>query len=129
MNTDPTPWEKQLESWTPRAPSARLKHRIFDVPAPAAASGSAAASVQPLRFSWSWLAPATGLLALALSVITWVPRPGSASYAATGSGDSNTLASLLIPSPSAVLYVKPDPSFSTYNVPPSFFRTVLRTNI
>src|SRR5262245_44639001 len=53
--------EKQLRSWVPRRPSAKLERRIF-APAIAAAaieapSAMAGSKAPPFRFSW--LAPAT----------------------------------------------------------------------
>jgi hypothetical protein len=51
--------EKQLRSWVPRRPSARLERRIF---APSLVAAASAATVEAPRapaFRFSWLAPAT----------------------------------------------------------------------
>ena len=54
---DWNPLEKQLRSWTPRAPSPSLKARVFrPIPAEGAASVAEEWSLRP--GSWPWLAPA-----------------------------------------------------------------------
>jgi len=50
--------EKQLSSWVPRRPSARLEKRIF-APSFVAAGQSLVASPKAPAFRFSWLAPAT----------------------------------------------------------------------
>ena len=58
------PLENQLRSWKPRAPSARLKARIF--------GRAAAPAWDPQNFlgsKWAWLAPVMGCF-LVLSVLT-----------------------------------------------------------
>ena len=52
-----TELEKQLRSWTPRRPSARLKERLFG-PAP----DNDASVATPAVFSFAWLAPALPLM-------------------------------------------------------------------
>src|SRR5580692_481780 len=77
--------EKELESWSPRAPSARLKERLF--PAAAAPMPEAAPSVS----MWARLAPAVCIAMLA-AFFSMTPHE-KAGYLAV-SGGSNVLASL-----------------------------------
>ncbi len=62
-----TEWERQLRSWKPRRPSARLKERLFatpitDPPSPLADRHTPA-------FHLSWLAPATAALLLVAALV------------------------------------------------------------
>ena len=64
--------EKQLRSWTPRAPSPSLKARLF--PEAAIETGAADADGQSEMFAlgpavWHWLAPAMAVFVLGLFVV------------------------------------------------------------
>jgi hypothetical protein len=80
--------EKQLESWTPRAPSAGLKRRLFAAPDPV--EGHAAGSA-PLAPVWLKFAPVSCMILLI--TLFCIPRHESRTYLAV-SGGSNLLASL-----------------------------------
>lgn len=80
--------EKQLQSWTPRRPSARLKRRLFG---PANRPASEASDFVALMPMWVKFAPAMCMLLL-ISLFC-VPRHGQATFLAV-SGGSNILASL-----------------------------------
>ncbi len=58
--------EKQLRSWVPRRPSAKLSRRLFARPAVAMAAADAVSTGddRPVSFRFSWLAPATAALFL-----------------------------------------------------------------
>jgi hypothetical protein len=69
------PLEKQLRSWTPRAPSPSLKARLFEQPLPEpAAPGTGGHSREAARpssrsfnpNSWHWLAPAMAVFVLGM---------------------------------------------------------------
>jgi len=66
--------ERQLYSWTPRRPSARLERRLF------AARTVPADALTPFRFNW--LAPATA--ALALTCVLFIQRYGSGLFRIVG---------------------------------------------
>jgi hypothetical protein len=78
------PLEKQLQSWTPRRPSADIERRLFS------RQSRSVASQRPVRVSgWFWLAPAMCLFLLVASAgVTRREelRPGAAA------GGSNMLA-------------------------------------
>ncbi len=57
------PLERQLRSWRPRRPSARLKARVF---------GQAVAIERERRLAFGWLAPAT--VCLLLFLVTFSQR-------------------------------------------------------
>jgi hypothetical protein len=72
---DLNPLEAQLRSWTPRAPSPKLKARLFGHPAAtataaAAASDRAAASIASVPFSWQWFAPSTAAVLIATFLLS-----------------------------------------------------------
>jgi len=97
-----SPWEKQLESWTPRRPSARLEQALFGAER---AEGKAPPS-RTLRspMLWAWLAPATCLLVLTFSVNVALVRPDRPTYLTASS--SNIIASLV--APRSVMEFSPD---------------------
>jgi hypothetical protein len=78
--------EKELQYWIPRAPSARLKRRLFPA-APAASPTTALLSVP-----WARFAPAMCVVLLAAHFCQLTPSRESDYLAA--SGGSNVLASL-----------------------------------
>src|SRR5271168_4122438 len=81
-------WEKQLHSWTPRLPSAKLKRQLF-------ASEAGTAERPPNRVAaWTWLAPATCLFLLATGLS--VTRHSEMNRG-MGAGSSNILASISRP--------------------------------
>jgi hypothetical protein len=95
---DMSPWEKQLESWTPRRPSARLEQALFGADRADRSKGKAAPSrARTLRspMLWAWLAPATCLLVLTFSVNVALVRQDRPSYLTASS--SNMIASLVAP--------------------------------
>jgi len=81
------PLEKELESWMPRRPSARLKRELF----PATAAADIGYAPLPVIPAWAKFAPAFCMLLLAM--LFCVGRRDQASYLAV-SGGSNVLASL-----------------------------------
>jgi hypothetical protein len=93
---DMSPWEKQLESWTPRRPSARLEQALFGAK-PERKRNAAPSRARTLRSPvlWAWLAPATCLVVLTISVNVALVRPDRPSYLTVGS--SNMIASLVAP--------------------------------
>ena len=81
-------WEKQLQSWTPRRPSAKLERELFS-------RGAGAVERKPARpAAWFWLAPATCLFLLLAGMS--VTRQSGLSQA-MGTGSSNILASISLP--------------------------------
>jgi hypothetical protein len=84
--------EKQLHSWTPRRPSARLERRLFAVGAvPAEAL---------LPFRVTWLAPATA--ALMLTCVLFNQRYGPALSAAASPGP---MVAMILSNQSAAAYL------------------------
>ena len=83
------PLEKQLQSWAPRRPSARLKERIFAPQTPP--QRAVAAESSPAMSAWLKFAPACCILLLAM----WFgsTRQEKTAYLAVAGG-SNVLASL-----------------------------------
>lgn len=104
---DSNPLEKQLQSWTPRRPSAALKDRLFSSFASPETTHPASS-----RFVWLGLAPATCLLLLSLSF--WLAQAETPSYLAA-SGASNMLASLSLPSQERLPYHAQDPRYQEWN--------------
>ena len=88
---DMSPWEKHLESWTPRRPSERLRQRLFGTE-----RDTAPARKMRSPIVWAWLAPATCLLVLAFSVNVALVRPDRPAYL-SAVGSSNIIASLVAP--------------------------------
>src|SRR5689334_16719758 len=81
-------WEKQLQSWTPRRPSAKLEQQLFSRKAEAA-------PCPPVRVpAWTWLTPATCLFLLATCFS--MARRGELNHGMTPGG-SNMLASISQP--------------------------------
>ena len=64
------PLEKQLRSWTPRAPSPSLKARIFEQPLPAEASAASSPATERVHApaAWHWLAPAMAVFVFGLFI-------------------------------------------------------------
>ena len=99
------PLEKELESWIPRRPSARLKRRLFPAPVEATpkslipawsqstsgARGATRPTVEALFPAWAKFAPICCILLLAM--VFCVGRREQTSYLAVTSG-SNVLAGL-----------------------------------
>src|SRR5580704_13574234 len=85
---DLNPWEKQLHSWTPRLPSAKLKRQLFSRAADTAERPPARAA------AWTWLAPATCLFLAAAGLS--VTRHSEMNHG-MGAGSSNILASISRP--------------------------------
>ncbi len=94
-----SPWEKQLESWTPRPPSAKLKQQLFGAKREISRSRSVRMPVV-----LGWLAPATCMLALCLNV--WVAHSNRPAYL-SAIGGSNMIAGLTLPR-AVVLNYSPD---------------------
>ena len=82
--------EKELQFWIPRAPSARLKERLFPREVPVAANRSGVASLSAVP--WARFAPAMCVVLLAL--IFGSMSPGEKAGYLAVSGDSNVLAGL-----------------------------------
>ena|SRR5438132_13151735 len=68
------PLERQLRSWRPRRPSARLKARVF---------GQSVAIDRQRRLAFGWLAPAT--VCMLLLFITFSQRDGELTRLASAS--------------------------------------------
>jgi hypothetical protein len=94
--------ETTLRSWTPRAPSPKLKARLFGATETAAAgvpgSVNAAAADEP-PFSWQWFAPSMALVLIATFLLghqsgvlglSSVTSPGLIATAALGQPDLST---------------------------------------
>jgi len=80
--------EKQLASWTPRRPSARLKRQLFGAARQPADDASDFVAIMPI-----WLKFAPVMCMLLLITLFCMPRHNRATYLAV-SGGSNLLASL-----------------------------------
>ncbi|HZQ46042.1 MAG TPA: hypothetical protein VFC07_03440 [Verrucomicrobiae bacterium] len=81
-------WEKQLQSWIPRRPSARLERQLFSR---AADTTDRLPNRMP---AWGWLAPATCLFLLATCFS--MTRHAEMNHG-VASGGSNLLASISRP--------------------------------
>jgi len=79
-------WERQLASWVPRRPSARLKRRIF----------AAGQVVSPPAHSFAWLAPAMAALTVMAMLIN--QRHSATLFEVTKSGP---LVAMILTNPSA----------------------------
>ena len=131
------PLETQLRSWTPRAPSAKLKARLFETPAPARVTAAAATIHETNPAARHWLAPAMALFLLGAFVFSngtggiWQIQPGSSPslmataaisephlatyFASTHHSDNNTLQAPFEWTNSGST-VKTAPSMATTNV-------------
>jgi hypothetical protein len=78
--------EKQLGSWIPRRPSAKLKNRLFPTPA-------ACAVAEPPPMIPAWLMSAPAVCILLVTILLYNGRHEKRSYLAVAGG-SNVLASL-----------------------------------
>ena|SRR5258708_2281518 len=94
---DLNPREKQLRSWNPRRPSARLKQLLFP-------DQSAADVSLELRHAWHWFAPAACVCVLMLFSLFGHAR--KAGYPGI-TGDSNMIASLALGGRNPTPYVAP----------------------
>ena len=104
-----TELEKQLLSWIPRRPSARLERRLFAVtPAPVEA-------LPPFRFSW--LAPAAA--ALALMCVLFNQRYGVNFSASSGAGP---MVAMILSNQSAPAYLPGSVQAEQNNLPADAFR-------
>ena len=94
---DLNPWEKQLRSWIPRRPSARLKKVLSQ------AQSAADVSLE-LRHAWHWFAPAACVCVLMLfSLFGHAPKAGYLGI----TGDSNMIASLALGGRNSTPYIAP----------------------
>ena len=101
--------ERQLYSWTPRRPSARLERRLF------AARTVPADALAPFRFNW--LAPATA--ALALACVLFNQRYGPAF---SGSAGARPMVALILSNQSAAAYLPGSVQAERNNLPADAFR-------
>jgi anti-sigma-K factor RskA len=101
--------EKQLCSWTPRRPSARLERRLF------AARAVPADALAPFRLSW--LAPAT--VALALMCVLFNQRYGPTFSTAAGTGP---MVAMILSNQSAAAYLPGSVQAEQNNLPADAFR-------
>ena len=100
--------EKQLHSWTPRRPSARLERRLF------AAQTVPADALAPFRFNW--LAPTTA--ALALACVLFNQRYGPAF---SGSAGARPMVALILSNQSAAAYLPGSVQAEQNNLPADAF--------
>jgi hypothetical protein len=82
--------EKELQYWIPRAPSARLKARLFPAVPPARPAAGLAAALRAVP--WTRFAPAMCVVLLAARLCSNTPSKEAGYFEA--SGGSNVLASL-----------------------------------
>ena len=101
--------EKQLHSWTPRRPSARLERRLF------AAQTVPADALAPFRLNW--LAPTTA--ALALACVLFNQRYGPAF---SGSAGARPMVALILSNQSAAAYLPGSVQAEQNNLPADAFR-------
>ena len=92
--------ERQLRSWAPRRPSAKLERRLF-----ASQSATGVASYQPpvthhLGFRLRWVAPATA--AFVLLCVLYNQRAGDSLGGAPGSGH---IMAMVLSNQSAIAYL------------------------
>jgi hypothetical protein len=101
--------EKQLLSWTPRRPSARLERRLF-------VAGHAAAEALP-SFGFGWLAPATA--ALMLLCVLFNQRYGPAN---SGSVTPVPMVAMILSNQSAAAYLPGSVQVEQNNLPADAFK-------
>ncbi len=101
--------ERQLYSWTPRRPSARLERRLFAAPA------VPADALAPFRFNW--LAPASA--ALALACVLFNQRYGSTFSTSAGAGP---MVAMILSNQSAPAYLPGSVQAEQNNLPADAFR-------
>jgi len=104
-----TELEKQLYSWTPRRPSARLERRLF------AARTILADALAPFRLSW--LAPATATLALLCVLFNQRYGPTFSASASAG-----PMVAMILSNQSAAAYLPGSVQAEQNNVPADAFR-------
>ena len=102
--------ERQLYSWTPRRPSARLERRLF------AARAFPADTLAPFRFNW--LAPATA--ALALACVLFNQRYG---LAFSGTAGARPMVAMILSNQSAAAYLPGSVQAEQNNLPADAFRS------
>jgi len=86
--------ERQLRSWIPRAPSAKLKARLF-------AGQAVLENENPWQFSWRHFAPVTGILLLVM--VTLSSRNADSIYFA-GSPSESLLGAMALNNQTAASY-------------------------
>ena len=101
--------ERQLYSWTPRRPSARLERRLF------AARTVPADELGPFRVNW--LAPATAALALACVLFNQIYGPNFSASARTG-----PMVAMILSNQSAPAYLPGGGQAEQNNLPADAFR-------
>jgi hypothetical protein len=104
-----TELERQLYSWTPRRPSARLERRLF------AARTFPADALAPFRFNW--LAPATAALALACVLFNQRYGPNLSTFGGTG-----PMVAMILSNQSAAAYLPGSVQAEQNNLPADAFR-------
>jgi len=109
-------WEKQLLSWTPRRPSARLGRRLF------AAGAAQADALVPFRFNW--LAPATA--AVMLMCVLFNQR-----YAANlaGPAGAGPMVAMILSNQSAAAYLPGSFQAEQNNLPADAFKWTCRSDV
>jgi hypothetical protein len=108
-----TELEKQLLSWIPRRPSARLERQLFGakpVPAPARPA-----------FGLSWLAPVT--VVLALMCVLFNQRFGAS---LSGSAGTGPMVAMILSNQSAAAYLPGSVQAEQNNLPADAFRWASR---
>ena len=101
--------ERQLYSWMPRRPSARLERRLF------AARAVPAEALVPFRFNW--LAPATA--ALALACVLFNQHYG---LAFSGSAGARPMVAMILSNQSVAAYLPGSVQAERNNLPADAFR-------
>ena len=101
--------EKQLRSWTPRRPSARLERRLF------AGGPASAKALAPFRFSW--LAPATAALMLMCVLINQRYGPSLSAPASPG-----PMVAMILSNQSAAAYLPGSFQAERNNLPADTFK-------
>ena len=104
-----TELERQLYSWTPRRPSARLERRLL------AARTIRADALEPFRFNW--LAPVTA--ALALACVLFNQRYGPIFSTSAGAGP---MVAMILSNQSAAAYLPGSVQAEQNNLPADAFR-------
>jgi hypothetical protein len=106
--------EKQLLSWTPRRPSARLKRRLFG-------TGPATAEALP-SFRFSWLAPATA--GMMLLCVLFNQRYGPA---VSTSATPAPMVAMILSNQSAAAYLPGSVQAEQNNLPADAFKWTRRS--